>query len=165
MSGNNLLMEDGSLFVMNALKDLIDSSLDFTESRYINNELRDRIIRLQNEIREKTLLNLKSDIEYKQKKNLNNKETNSTEDTNASNLKHNKFKSTAILIDCEILKKILQSHTMRLANSLFRENRDAKLLSLIKSYSATNNFDLLIQTLDKFKEYSDYVLEVFLLIS
>lgn len=159
MSSNNLLMEDGSLFVKNALNDLINCSLDFSESRYINNDQRDQAIRLQSEIREQTLIIMKTDIEQKQNENINN-EPNLTEDTSTSHIKRNKFKSTPILIKCEILKKLLRSQTMQLANSLFRENSDATLLTLIKNYSASNCYDLLLETMDKFKEYSDHVLEV-----
>lgn len=49
---------------------------------------------------------------------------------------------------------------MLLANNLFRENQDATLLNCIKTYSLSNHYDLLIETLDKFKEYSDHVLEI-----
>lgn len=49
---------------------------------------------------------------------------------------------------------------MYIANCLFKEGKDDILLNLIKNYANSGNFDLLLDTLDKFKEYSEQVLEV-----
>jgi hypothetical protein len=50
---------------------------------------------------------------------------------------------------------------MILANCIFSENKDATLLTYIKSYSNSGQYDLLLDTLDKFKEYAEQVLEVY----
>ncbi|CAF0889569.1 unnamed protein product, partial [Brachionus calyciflorus] len=65
-----------------------------------------------------------------------------------------------ILKECDILKKILIIETLQLTNELFKKNQDAILLNSIKTYSLANQYDLLIETLDIFKEYSDHVLEI-----
>jgi len=166
-----MITESNGDLVFNALNDLIESTQDFTDSLYINNEQRDRIIRLQNEIREQTLNYLRDD------QNRSN-ESNDLNATNASNMdafsandtastttdnefKFNRFfNCSTILNNCDVLKKLLQAQTMQIANSLFRENRDATLLNCLKKYSLLNHYDLLIETLDKFKEYADHVLEV-----
>ncbi len=166
MAHNNLLLADGNMYVLNALNSLIDSTQDFTDSLFINNEQRERIIRLQNEIREKTLLYLKEEIQTKQNNEKNKLESaNNAIDDEECNSESNKnmnrfFKATPILNDCEVLKKLLQTQTMQLTNCMFRENQDATLLNCIKSYAMSNHYDLLIDSLDKFKEYSDHVLEV-----
>ena len=180
-----LNLENGNLYIINALSTLIESTQDFTDSLYINNDQRERIIRLQNEIREQTLLYLKDEHRLKQEQdqdsnnntsNTNNNTSNidettttttkneSTQQQTASNSNGTRFtrlfKTSPILNDCEVLKKLLQSQTMQLANCLFRENQDATLLNCIKTYSSSNHYDLLIETLDKFREYSDQVLEL-----
>lgn len=189
LSRNNMLnLENGNLYVLNALSTLIDSTQDFTDSLFINNDQRERILRLQNEIREKTLSYLKEEHRLKQEKeqdtdksNTNSKavddttgvpnQNESSTTTNTSNQQAQTssqtnirfariFKTSPILNDCEVLKKLLQSQTMQLANCLFRENQDATLLNYIKTYSASNHYDLLIETLDKFRDYSDQVLEL-----
>jgi hypothetical protein len=189
LSRNNMLnLENGNLYVLNALSTLIDSTQDFTDSLFINNDQRERILRLQNEIREKTLSYLKEEHRLKQEKeqdtdksNTKNKavddttavpnQNESSTTTNTSNQQAQTssqtnirfariFKTSPILNDCEVLKKLLQSQTMQLANCLFRENQDATLLNYIKTYSASNHYDLLIETLDKFRDYSDQVLEL-----
>jgi hypothetical protein len=176
LAKNNMITESNGDLVFNALNDLIESTQDFTDSLYINNEQRDRIIRLQNEIREQTLNYLRDD------QNRSN-ESNDLNATNASNIdafsandttttttnttttdneyKFNRFfNCSSILNNCDVLKKLLQAQTMQIANSLFRENQDATLLNCLKKYSLLNHYDLLIETLDKFKEYADHVLEV-----
>lgn len=160
---NHLLMENESIYLINALNGLIESTQDFTDSLYINNEQRERIIRIQNEIRERTLITLRNDMEKKvDENNVEEKMTKNVEDSESENSANstnsNNFKT--ILNDLEILKKLLLSQTMQSANFLFRENQDATLLGLIKTYSASNHYDLLIETLDKFKEYADHVLEI-----
>lgn len=170
---NNLISEtNGENLVLSALNILIDSTQDFTDSLYINNDQRERIIRLQNEISEKTIFFLKdttnqeqnSDQQDQYDQNLGACSSSLNTDPNNNNLTNkfnNKiFKCSPILNDCEVLKKLLQSQTMQLANCLFRENQDATLLNCIKTYSLSNHYDLLIETLEKFKEYSDHVLEV-----
>ena len=54
----------------------------------------------------------------------------------------------------------MQAQTIQIANNLFKENQDATLLNLIKSYSSSARYDLLLDALDKFKDYSEQVLEV-----
>lgn len=54
----------------------------------------------------------------------------------------------------------LQSQAIQIANNLFKENKDAGILNLIKNYSSTSCYDLLLGALEKFKDYSDQVLEV-----
>ena len=56
-----MITESSGDVVFNALNDLIESTQDFTDSLYINNDQRERIVRLQNEIREQTLNYLKRD--------------------------------------------------------------------------------------------------------
>lgn len=155
LSRNNMLnLENGNLLILNALSTLIDSTQDFTDSLYINNDQRERILRLQNEIREQTLLYLKEEHKLKEQ------EEDQTAQTSNNSRFTRLFKTSPILNDCEVLKKLLQTQTMQLANCLFRENQDATLLNCIKSYASTNHYDLLIETLDKFREYSEQVLEL-----
>lgn len=45
-------------------------------------------------------------------------------------------------------------------DQLFRENVDATLLQCIRTYALGNHYDLLMETLDKFKSYADHVLEL-----
>jgi hypothetical protein len=144
--------------VLCALNNLIDSTQDFTDSLYVKNDQRERIIGLQNEIREKTLNYLRVE---EQDSNVN-KLNNSGDDLASSSSSKNLFSNlcSPILNDCEILKKILLTQTMQLADQLFRDNQDATLLSCIKTYSLSNHYDLLIETLDKFKDYSEHVLEI-----
>ena len=166
LAHHNLLMENGSLFVLNALNSLVDSTQDFTDSLYVNNEQRERIIRLQNEIREHTLVFMKDEIQTKQQQQQQHEGEPTPADgehqaeVSGKPNERTQFKVAPILNDCDVLKKLLQAQTMQLANSLFRENQDATLLNCIKSHSMSNHYDLLIETLDKFKEYSDHVLEV-----
>lgn len=151
LAKNNMITEANSNLVVQSLQLLINSIQDYTNSRYINNDQRERISRIQNEIRDQILVCLKEDSN-----NNNNKETN-----NGTNNKFNRlYDYSSILNDCEVLKKLLQSQTMQLANCLFRENRDAGLLNYIKTYALSNHYDLLVETLDKFKEYSEQVLEL-----
>lgn len=152
---NNDLLEKENVFMVNTLNALIDSTQDFTDSLYINNDQREKILHLQNDIREQTLMALKL---KECQKNLDL--SDSSDDKKNDNSSDNQFKSAPILSDCEVLKQLLQTQTMLLANNLFRANEDATLLSLIKTYSASNHYDLLIESLDKFKEYSDSILEV-----
>ena len=160
LSRNNMLnMENGNMLILNALSCLIDSTQDFTDSLYINNDQRERIIRLQNEIREQTLLYLKEEHRLKQQQQQQIQEQQTSNSTNGTRFTR-LFKTSPILNDCEVLKKLLQSQTMQLANCLFRENQDATLLNCIRNYSATNHYDLLIETLDKFRDYSEQVLEL-----
>lgn len=49
---------------------------------------------------------------------------------------------------------------MQLTDQFFRENMDASILACIRNYSLSNHYDMLIETLDKFKEYSEHVLEL-----
>ena len=175
MSRNNLLinLDTGNMLILNALSCLIDSTQDFTDSLYINNDQRERIIRLQNEIREQTLLYLKEEHRLKQEAAATAAATAaavaeqdqqttsvSANDQQTSTRFTRLFKTSPILNDCEVLKKLLQSQTMQLANCLFRENQDATLLNCIRNYSATNHYDHLIETLDKFRDYSEQVLEL-----
>jgi len=143
-------MENQNMFILSALNCLLDSVQDFTDSMYVNKEQRERVLKQQSEVREQTLASLKPE------------ETTIVPDTseNLTGQKPDQFKAAPILTSCEALKKLLHGSTMQLSNSLFRENEDATLLNLIKTYSASNHYDLLIETLDKFKEYSDHVLEV-----
>lgn len=163
MVKNNLLMENENIYILTALNALIDSSQDFNDSLYINNEQRERILRLQNEIREQTIISLKNDQQIKQDQSITDNNNNTKEKKTQSTgvpSPGSQFNAVPILSNCEVLKKLLQTLTMQLANALFRENQDATLLNLIKTYSSSNHYDLLIESLDKFKEYSDHVLEV-----
>jgi hypothetical protein len=54
----------------------------------------------------------------------------------------------------------LQSQAVQIANNLFKENKDPTLLNIIKSYASSARYDLLLDALDKFKDYSEQVLEV-----
>lgn len=154
-----MITESNGNLVLNALNALIDSTQDFTDSLYISNDQRERIIRLQNEIRDQTLLFLR-DINNHEQSNSDSANNNNS-NSNSNTAKFNRlFNCTSMLNDCEVLKKLLQTQTMQLANNLFKENQDATLLNCIKTYSLSNHYDLLIETLDKFKEYSDHVLEV-----
>ena len=157
-----MITESNGNLVLNALNALIDSTQEFTDSLYISNDQRERIIRLQNEIRDQTLLFLRDTNTQDQ----SNADSSNTNNSNTNSAKFNRlYNCTSMLNDCEVLKKLLQTQTMQLANNLFKENQDATLLNCIKTYSLSNHYDLLIETLDKFKEYSDHVLEVCLDIS
>jgi hypothetical protein len=175
--------------VLNGLKLLLDSTQDFTDSVYIKNEERERMLLIENEIKEKTLSYLREEQQFQnerlskqqqhQSNDPNDLNNNNNTNTNNNNNSHNNSPNlllassssssirfffsnlcTPILNECETLKKQLQTQTMQLANNLFRENQDARLLNCIKTYSLSNHYDLLIETLDKFKEYSDHVLEI-----
>jgi hypothetical protein len=160
-----MITESSGDVVFSALNDLIESTQDFTDSLYINNDQRERIVRLQNEIREQTLgylrddQNLSNESQDLNNNNIDNYCTNAS--TSDSDLKFNRiFNSSTLLNNCDVLKKLLQAQTMQIANTLFKENQDATLLNCLKKYSLLNHYDLLVETLDKFKEYSDHVLEV-----
>jgi hypothetical protein len=130
-------MDNGNLYILNALNSLLDSTQDFTDCLYISNEQRERIIRLQNDIREQTLIYLKEEIMTKQQEQQeidsnnnqnNNKSSNENENENDNPANNNNndnkmnasinrlLKATPILNDCEILKKLLQNQTMQLGN-------------------------------------------------
>ena len=168
-----MITESNGDLVFIALSEFIDSTQDFTDSLFINNDQRERIIRLQNEIREQTLVYLKEENHQNEQNDLNNNnaqaasssignyDRNYQQNSGSSDSRFNRlFNSSSILNNCDVLKKLLQAQTMQLANSLFRENQDATLLNCLKTYSLSNHYDLLVETLDKFKEYSDHVLEV-----
>lgn len=120
-----------------SLNTLVESTQDFTDS--LNITKRDQILTQQNQIKQKT-------IQYSK--------------LNQNDLVLDSVRPNNILKECEILKKILIIETLQLTNELFKKNQDATLLNSIKSYSLTNQFDLLIETLDSFKEYSEHVLEI-----
>ena len=130
MANNNLLNENDTLYIVNSLNSLIDTTQDFTDSLHISNDQRERILQCQHEIKNKTLANLKKHEEAPNESDLLSKSTKSPQYQNLQ------FKSSTVLADCEALKKLLQSQTMLLSNSLFRQNEDATLLSLVKSYVA-----------------------------
>ena len=141
-----MIAEASGDLVLNSLNDLIESTQDFTDSLYVSNDQRERITRLQNEIRDQTLSYLKEETTH--------------HDINNNSPDLNKSVTSRILNNCDVLKKLLQAQTMQIVNNLFKENQDAVLLNCLKKYSLLNHYDLLIDTLDKFKEYSDHVLEV-----
>lgn len=145
---NNMLADSADTFLLNALNNLIDSTQEFTDSLYISNDQRERIVRLQSEIKEQVMNYLREGSHQ------SSQSQQSTSNGNRS------YKLTPILNDCDVLKRLLQSQTMLLANNLFRENQDAILLSSIKDYALTNQYEQLVEQLDKFKEYSDHVLEL-----
>lgn len=159
-----MIAESNGNLVLNTLNDLIESTQDFTDSLYINNDQRERIIRLQNEIREQTLFYLKEESNQSESRDLNNNASNfhikNNENVNSEMRFNRVFNCSSILKNCDVLKKLLQSQAMQIANNLFRENQDAILLTCLKKYSLLNHYDLLVDSLDKFKEYSDHVLEV-----
>lgn len=126
-----------------ALKNLIESTLDFTDSAHIRNDQREQIVGLQIEIREKTLSYLRTDEQIEDNRSFQHQHL-----------------CTPILNACDQLKKLLQSLTMQLTDQLFRENLDATILTCIRNYSLSNHYELLIDTLDKFKEYAENVLEL-----
>jgi hypothetical protein len=160
---NDLITAESNDHVLaNTLNCLIDSTQDFTDSLYINNEQRERIIRMNSEISEKTQVLIRNNdgnalgTEYASDKNNNN-----SSNKRSKSPSNRAFISCKIILDdCEILKKILQTYAMQLANNLFRENQDATLLNCIRTYCASNHYDLLVETLDKFKDYADHVLEI-----
>lgn len=160
-----MLNENDNYYILNSLNAFIDTTQDFTDSLYISNDQREKILQFQSEIKNKTLSNLKSQSSLEKDRKSEPTET-SESDTNSKKPKTTsnqsiQFKGAlTVLADCETLKKLLQAQTMLLANSLFRQNEDATLLNLVKTYSASNHYDLLIESLDKFKEYSDHVLEI-----
>lgn len=125
--------------VTRALNTLTETTIDFTTCTHINKPQRDRIAILQDEIRRMTIEFLTSELDNFSK-NLNS--------------------YTTILAVCQELKKTLQLVTIQLSDQLFRENFDATILTYIQAYSQSNQYDLLIESLDKFKEYSDHVQEV-----
>ncbi len=160
-----MITDVNSNLVVQSLTFLNNSIQDYTNSIYINTDQRERIMRLQNEIRDHVLLSLKDDqLKSNQRDSTINNSSNNNDDSNQQQPQQSKFNRlfdySTILSDCEILKKLLQSQTMQLANSLFRENKDASLLNYIKTYALSNHYDLLMETLDKFREYSEQVLEV-----
>jgi hypothetical protein len=170
LAKNNMIpSQTNENLVLNALNNLLDSTQDFTDSMYITNDQREKILKLQTELKEKTLLFLKEEQDINLSEEQQQRQQQQPELNNNNNFHLNRInrfnrllvKSVPILNDCETLKKLLQTLAMQIANNLFRENQDATLLNCIKTYSLSNHYDLLIDTLDKFKEYSDHVLEVF----
>lgn len=138
LAKNDMLNKKNDENVLEYLNNLIESIQDFTDSININQK--EKLFMKQNEIRQMT-------IQFSQ---LNQKD--SIESIRPS--------SSIILKECESLKKILIIETLQLTNQLFRRNQDAILLNSIKTYSLANQYDLLVETLDTFKEYSDHVLEI-----
>ncbi len=151
-------MENQNTLVQTALNRLFDSLQDYTFSMYINNEQRESIVKLQNEVRDQTLTRLRSEESVTSIKETDYSTIENSNDP--ASQKSCSFKTASILASCAALKKLIYELTMELSNNLFKENEDATLLNLIKTYSASNHYDLLIEALDKFKEYSDHVLEV-----
>lgn len=129
--------------VLAALNNLIDSTLDFINCSYIKNSQHKQIVNLQDEIREKTMTYVRAE-----------------EMPAIARAMTDIHLCTPILNTCDQLKKLLQSLAMQLTDQLFRENVDATLLSCIKTYSLSSHYDLLAETLDKFKEYADHILEL-----
>lgn len=139
--------------VPSALKNLIESTLDFTDSAHVRNEHREQILGLQLEIREKTLAYLRA---------TESRSTSSDDLISGGSPARSidNLLCTPILNACDQLKKLLQSVSMQLTDQLFRDNLDAHLLASIRTYSLSNHYDLLVDTLDKFKDYSSHVLEL-----
>lgn len=165
LAKNNMVNESNENLVLNALNLFIDSSQDFTDSPQVNNEQRERIIRLQNEIRDKTVqfVHEEESINQSEQQEARLLGGSSQQNFHLNRIaRHNRLlvKSVPILNDCDLFKKLLQAQALQIANSLFRENQDATLLHCIKTYALSNHYDLLIDSLDKFKEYSDHVLEI-----
>lgn len=148
--------------ILNSLNALVDSTQDFTDSMFIKNDQREKILLLQSEIRDKTVNFLREEQLFSYDR-CNQAHTNARMKTSSSS-SCSKFLvdnlCAPLLSVCEELKKLLQSQTMLLANNLFRENQDATLLNCIRTCSLSNQYDVLMETLDKFKEYSDHVLEI-----
>jgi len=163
---HDLIAESNDHALASTLTTLIDSTQDFTDSLYINNEQRERIMRLKNEITEKTQCFMRNNnvrcglIGAECDANNNNNNNNTSKSPSNQPNQRTFISCKSILDDCEILKKILQTYAMQLANNLFRENQDATLLNCIRTYCASNHYDLLVETLDKFKDYADHVLEI-----
>jgi hypothetical protein len=172
--------------IVNTLNELMGSIEDFIDSLFISNHQRERIIHLKNEIRDDTLAYLKAKVAISisnsattdededaslstsQQQHQSKHKTNSTKQKTSIEQKRVQTKPNIIQSNCHTLHKLLNDETNKLTNSLFRDNLDVTLLNLIRSYSDNNNnddnntthYDLFIETLDKFKEYSDHVLEV-----
>jgi hypothetical protein len=171
---NNMINETNNEAIANAANCMIDSTQDFTDSMYIGNEQRERVLNLSNEIKQHIDLLLNNDETPNDSMNNNNK-------PDFSRL----FKLSPLLGSCETLKKTvssilyactqllcmvdwvlsishlkLQTQALSTANHIFSENKDASLLVLIKSASNSGQYDVLLETLDKFKDYSDQVQEV-----
>ena len=94
MARNKMIDESSIDCVLNAANSLIDSTQDFTDSLYINNEQRDRILKLQNDIRDQTNIFLTRTNDEKQ---LTDNQVHYTR----------LFKATPILNSCEALKQIV----------------------------------------------------------
>ncbi|RNA27100.1 alpha-catulin-like isoform X2 [Brachionus plicatilis] len=138
LAKNDMLNEKNDENVLEYLNMLIESTHDFTNS--VNICQREDIYLKQNEIRQMT-------VQFSQ--------------PNQNDLVESARPTASfILKECESLKKILIIETLQLTNQLFRRNQDAILLNSIKTYSFANQYDLLVETLDTFKEYSDHVLEI-----
>ena len=168
MNNSDQAFSSNENLVLNTMELLVDSTQDFTDSAYTGNEQRERIVRLQNEIRDKTRLFVAEEEEINRAEQNEQTLLESTTAAASSNIHLNRIarynrllvRSTPVLNDCEVLRKLLHAQCMQEASELFHENQDATLLHCIKTYALSNHYDLLIDSLDKFKEYSDHVLEV-----
>lgn len=138
LAKNDMLNEKRDENVLEYLNMLSDSINDFSNS--IDTSQNEVIFTKQNEIRQMT-------VQYSQP---------------GSNdlIELARPTSSVILKECESLRKILIIETLQLTNQLFRRNQDSILLNNIKTYSLANQYDLLVETLDNFKEYSDHVLGI-----
>lgn len=80
--------------LFNAANNVIESTQDFTDSLYVNNEQRDQILKLQNDIKEQTNLFINK---------TNDEKLLSDNQVHYTRL----FKAAPILSSCEMLKKIV----------------------------------------------------------
>lgn len=94
MARNNMIKESNIDCLLNICNNLIDSTQDFTDSLYINNEERDKIIKLQNDIRDQI--------------NLFITRTNEEKSLTDNQIQYTRlFKATPILNSCDTLKLIV----------------------------------------------------------
>ena len=104
MARNNMIKESNIDCLLHISNNLIESTQDFTDSLYINNDERDKILKLQNDIRDQI--------------NLFISKTNEEKLLTDNQIQFTRlFKSTPILNSCETLKLIVSTKTIYPAHS------------------------------------------------
>jgi hypothetical protein len=97
LARNNMINESNIDCVLILSNNLIESTQDFTDSLYINNEERDKILKLQNAVRDQV--------------NLFLTKTNDEKQLTDNQIQYTRlFKATPILNSCEMLKQIVRKN-------------------------------------------------------
>ena len=85
-----MLNENDNYYILNSLNAFIDTTQDFTDSLYISNDQREKILQFQSEIKNKTLSNLKRQSSLEKDRESEPTET-SESDTNSKKPKQHRI--------------------------------------------------------------------------